>query len=311
MSKQGPAVSPERVVITASTSEAYAFLFKLLCDPGDEVLLPVPSYPLFEHLCRLEHVSVRPYALAYDGRFHVELGALEKAVTARTRAVVAVHPNNPTGNYLDRDELDRIAALERPLISDEVFAPYRLIDDPDPVRSAREIRDTLCFSLHGLSKLTALPQLKLSWICIDGPDALVSEALGRLEIIADAYLSVATPVQLALVEILAQAPAVSARVLARAKGNLKSLQDACRGTSISVLDAEGGWYAVLRLPALMDDEAWALYLLRDSHVLVQPGYFYDFEGGPYLVLSLITPEAELVQGVSRLLETVATAAIRS
>ncbi len=307
MAEQGVQVAPERVVLTASTSEAYAFLFKLLCDPGDELLMPVPSYPLFEHLAQLEAVRVAGYPLAYDGRWHVSARALADARPARARALIAVHPNNPTGSYLKHDELAAMAALGLPLISDEVFAPYPLCEDPSRVASALLAPEQLVFSLHGLSKLAGLPQLKLSWICVGGPDAQASEALARLELIADSFLSVSTPVQLALPEIL-DSHVVRDAIRTRLRRNLATLRALAAGTAADALHVEGGWYATLRLPDVQDDEAWALDFLQRDAVLVQPGYFYGFGTGQFAVLSLLSEERAFQEGVTRILERVASTA---
>jgi aspartate/methionine/tyrosine aminotransferase len=302
--REGAAVAPERIVLSASTSEAYAFLFKLLCDPGDEVLVPAPSYPLLEHLAQLEGVRVRRYPLAYDGRWHVDLHALRAACGPRTRAIVVVHPNNPTGSYLKRDELAALARLGVPIISDEVFAAYPLDLDESRAPSARVAEDALVFSLHGLSKLAGLPQLKLAWTCVSGPAALAEDACARLELIADSFLSVSTPVQLALPAILDAHAATRDAIRARLRRNLQRLQELAHGTAASPLHVEGGWYAVLRLPELLDDEAWALDVLKVEDVLVQPGYFYDFEGGPFAVLGLLTPETVFAEGTRRLIARV-------
>ena len=304
LGKQGTAVPAERIVLTASTSEAYAFLFKLLCDPGDDVLVPAPSYPLFEHLAQLEGVQVRSYRLAYDGRWHVPAAALAPLRGPRTRAVLTVHPNNPTGSYLKRDELAQLAALGLPIVSDEVFASYPLSADPERVTSALDASSVLTFALNGLSKLAGLPQLKLAWLCVAGPDAQVQEALSRLELIADSFLSVSTPVQLALPAILDAHAEVSDAIAARLRVNLDLLERRLAGSPASMLHVEGGWYAIVRLPALLDDEGWALLLLEQHQVLVQPGYFYDLEGGPFVVLSLLTPPEAFATGSARLLGAV-------
>lgn len=297
MAEHALPVAEERIVLTASTSEAYAYLFKLLCDPGDEVLAPRPSYPLLAHLARFEAVALREYPIAFDGHFHLDLAALRGARTERSRAVIAVHPNNPTGSYLSRDELRALGALELPLISDEVFAPYPLDATADACVSALELQSGLVATLHGLSKL-GLPQLKVSWLCLGGDDALVSRALERLEMIADTFLSVATPVQLALPALLQSQNAGVAAIRARTRENLERLRAACAGSAVSVLHAGGGWNAVLRLPSTASDEAWVLGLLEQGHVLVQPGYFYDFEGPPHCVVSLL-PRPDVLEAGAR------------
>ncbi len=296
--EQRIALVPERVALCASTSEAYGFLFKLLCDPGDEVLVPQPSYPLFEHLARLDAVRLVPYRLAYDGAWHIDFDSLDRARTPRTRAVLVVSPNNPTGSYVKRDELARLAATGLPLIADEVFAGYPLSDDARRATTALEATDALVFSLGGLSKLAALPQMKLAWICAGGPDALVAEAFARLELVADTYLSVATPVQLALPRLLATRHTVENAIRARSRANLQSLIGALAGSAASVLVPEGGWYACVRLPRVADEERWVVDLLERDGVLVQPGWFYDFEDEPFIVVSLITPEAQLASGAA-------------
>jgi alanine-synthesizing transaminase len=304
MAAQGVQVVPERIVLTASTSEAYAFLFKLLCDPGDEVLVPAPSYPLFGYLAQFESARVASYPLHYDGHWHAPLHLLREACSPATRAVITVHPNNPTGSYLKRDELTGLASLGLPIISDEVFAPYPLEADPSRAASALQSENTPVFSLHGLSKLAGLPQLKLAWICIGGPDAWVDEARARLELIADTFLSVATPVQLALPAILSAHAPFTAAIAGRIARNLAKLRELTAGSPLDVLRVEGGWYAVVRLPSVLDDHAWTLRLL-ERDVWVQPGYFYDFARGSYIVLGLLTHEREFDQGVTRIVEAVA------
>jgi aspartate/methionine/tyrosine aminotransferase len=302
LSAYGPAVEPSQVALTASTSEAYAFLFKLLCDAGDEVLVPAPSYPLFEHLARLESVHAVPYRLAYDGAWHVDRGAVSAALTPRTRAVVAVSPNNPTGSYLKRAELDWLARLGLPLVSDEVFARYPLRDDPTRASSALDAQGArLVFSLGGLSKLAALPQVKLAWIAVGGEDAHVAAALERLEVIADAFLSVGTPVQHAVSELLASRTSAEDAIRTRTRHNLAVARDAVAGSAVSLLDVEGGWYATLRVPRTRPELEWALLLLREDDVHVHPGHFFDFEDEAYLVVSLLTPPAVFEEGIARIL----------
>ena len=310
LSAHGPHVDPARVALTASTSEAYAFLFKLLCDPGDEVLVPRPSYPLFEHLARLESVSAVPYRLAYDGAWHVDLPSVRKAITPRTRAIVTVSPNNPTGSYLKTSELGELAGLGLPIVSDEVFARYPLRADGARARSALEAgrRAPLVFALGGLSKLAALPQAKLAWMAVDGEAARVQSALARLEVIADAFLSVAGPVQHALPALLASRALAEEAIRDRTGRNLAWLASAVAGSAASVLDAEGGWYATLRLPRTRDEQSWTLTFLEEDGVHVHPGHFFDFDDEAYVVVSLLTPEATLREGAQRILDRVARSA---
>ncbi len=294
----------EQIVLTSSTSEAYGFLFKLLCDAGDEVLIPQPSYPLFEHLAALEQVKVANYELAYDGSWHIDFDSLERARSPRTRAVVVVSPNNPTGSFLKRDELGRLVELGLPIISDEVFSSFALGPDPRRVGSVLETDAALVFALGGLSKLAALPQLKLAWLCATGPKPLLAEALSRLELIADTFLSPGTPVQHALPEILASRLPVERALNARIARNFALLLERLAGTAATPLFLEGGWYAVVRLPALLSEADWVLALLEQDGVLTQPGWFYDFLGGAQLVLSLITDDAPFALGVTRIAERV-------
>jgi len=294
----------EQIVLTSSTSEAYGFLFKLLCDAEDEVLIPRPSYPLFEHLAALEHVRVSNYELAYDGAWHIDFDSLARARSARTRAIVVVNPNNPTGSFLKRDELERLVEFGLPIISDEVFSSFALGPDARRVESVLSTDEALVFALGGLSKLAALPQLKLAWLCAAGPRAPLSEALARLELIADTFLSPNTPVQHALPEILSARLPVERALNARIARNFTQLSALLRGTAATPLFLEGGWYAVVRLPALRSEAEWVLGLLEQDGVLTQPGWFYDFTSGAQLVLSLITDEATFALGVTRIAERV-------
>jgi aspartate/methionine/tyrosine aminotransferase len=296
----GIAVDPSAVVLTSSTSEAYAFLFKLLCDDGDEVLVPQPSYPLFEHLARLEGVRLVPYPLLYDGEWYVDLASVRAAIGDATRAIVVVHPNNPTGSYLKKDELSALAATGLPIVSDEVFAPYPLSDDPRRATSALEARDALVFALGGLSKMAALPQMKLAWLTVGGPAPVVREALERLELISDAFLSVNTPVQIAAPAILATRHIAANAIRARIARNLAEVARRVVGTAVSLLKVEGGWYATLRLPETRGEQAWALTFLGEDGVYVHPGHFFDFASEAYAVASLLTPEATFAEGIARI-----------
>jgi alanine-synthesizing transaminase len=303
--RRGHRVRPEHVVLTASTSEAYAFLFKLLCDAGDAVAVPRPSYPLFEYLARLEGASVATYPLRYDGEWHLLRGDVEAALTERTRAVVVVSPNNPTGSYLKRSEADALLALcaERglALVADEVFADFALRSDERRVTSVAGRDEALTFALGGLSKSCGLPQLKLAWTAVSGPAAARDEALARLEVIADTYLSVGTPVQQAVPDLLSALPQLQAPLRARTEANLATLRAAVAGApALSLMAPEGGWSAVLRVPATASEDEWCEALLRDDAVLVQPGYFFDFEGEAFLVLSLLPREDVFAEGVKRI-----------
>jgi alanine-synthesizing transaminase len=300
-------VEAERVVLTTSTSESYAWLFKLLANPGDEILAPRPSYPLFEFLAALESVRVMQYPLVYDGGWSIDLDALRRAVTLRTRAIIVVNPNNPTGSFLHRGERDELAALaaERNLaiLSDEVFAEYRFRPDHARVTTFAEVDKALTFCLGGLSKMVGLPQMKLGWIVIGGPATARAQARERLELIADTYLSVGTPVQHALPRLLAAGAGVQRQIAARTQENLAWLASSLGADSpAQLLEVEGGWYATLRVPRTRTEEEWCLELLDRENVLVQPGYFYDFASEAFLVLSLVTPSTRFREGVRRILE---------
>lgn len=288
------------VVITASTSEAYSFLFKLLTDPGDRMLTATPSYPLLEHLASLEQVSLASFPVTLHRRWELERHAVASAITPSTRALIAVNPNNPTGSYVTRSEQDTLASFGLPLISDEVFFEYELHPPADIARLVRE--DVLSFALGGLSKSAGLPHLKLGWIIVSGPPEDRRRAIAALELIADNFLSVATPVQHALPDLLRLAPRIRQQIMSRTKRNLANLQGAVAAhDSLRLLPVEGGWMAVLRVPRIAGDEEIALRLLREASVIVQPGYFFDFAMDGYLAISLLTPEAAFDEGISRIL----------
>jgi len=294
--------SPADILLTASTSEAYGFLFKLLCDPGDAVLIPTPSYPLFEHLAELEAVEAQGYRFAYDGAWHLDLESVRRAITPRTRAIVIVSPNNPTGHYLTQAELDELARLGLPLICDQVFAEFALSSAPPPPLRVPE--GCLTFVLDGLSKRAGSPQLKLAWTAIFGSARQRDEARGRLELIADTFLSVSTPIQAALPELLELAPSLTEIIAARCRASLETLTRAVAGSPVTLLRPQAGWSAVLHLPALMPEESLVLELLRQREVLVQPGFFYDFEREAYAVVSLLTEPRVLEEGAARLVDYV-------
>ena len=301
-----PGVSPERILLTASTSEAYSLLFKLLADPGDEVLVPRPSYPLFEFLAALESVRPIPYALVYDAKWRIDFDALERQVTNRTRAVVLVNPNNPTGSFLKKQEVDRLVTLcqrhRMAILSDEVFSDYVFGPDEERVGSLAGRDDVLTFVLSGFSKVLALPQVKLGWIVVGGPESARSEAFSRLELIADTYLSVSTPVQWAARRLLACRTAIQQQILDRVCANRAFLSNRIGGDSPwRLLDTEGGWYGVLEAPRIHSEEEWTLELLQQDNVLVQPGFFFDFEREAFLVVSLLTQAEIFRDGIDRIL----------
>jgi len=354
----------ERIILTTSTSEGYSFVFRLLCNAGDELLVPKPSYPLFEFLADLQDVKLVPYPLIYDHGWQMDFPSLEKAATARTRGVVVVHPNNPTGSYVKAGEVELLNAFCRArglaLIVDEVFLDYRIgtrhegqdsyqgtplgvpngaqnqsafrrWDEDNPrslhapsdrhspiqrlgrddtgeasLRSFAGNEDVLTFTLSGLSKISALPQMKVAWIVTSGPAAEVAAAMARLEVIADTYLSMNAPMQWAVPALLEQRKDIQRQLMARVRANLAELDRQLAGQkACQRLEVEGGWYAVLRVPVTRSDEELAIELVREKQVLVHPGHFYDFPSDGYLVLSLIAPEGEFGEGVGRALEILA------
>ncbi|MBS1856106.1 MAG: pyridoxal phosphate-dependent aminotransferase [Acidobacteria bacterium] len=300
---RGSEVGAERILLTASTSEAYAYLFKLLANPGDEVLVPRPSYPLFEFLATMENVAVRQYSLAYHGTWGIDLASVEAAITPRTRAIVLVNPNNPTGSYVKRGELGELARLcleyGIALVSDEVFSDYALTADADRAATLAGVEECLTFSMSGLSKVAGLPQMKLGWIVVSGPAPVSREAMEKLEWIADTYLSVGAPVQCAAARLLAAGESVQRQIRERTAAHLALARETLAGSAANLLHVEGGWYATLQVPRIRGEEEWALELLERG-VLVQPGYFYDFEAEAYLVVSLLTEPAAFREGLARL-----------
>ena len=301
---RGTRVEPSRILLTASTSEAYTYVFKLLCNPGDEVLVPRPSYPLFEYLAAMECVTIKQYPLRYDGAWHIEFEAIRQAIGPRTKAIVVVNPNNPTGSFLKHSEWKRLSELGLPVLSDEVFSDFSFGPDPSQVPTLAAPTSVhgegvLTFSMSGLSKIAGLPQMKLGWIAASGPGH--QAALEGLEWIADTFLSVATPVQWALPKLLHLAEPIRQEILARCQANLQFLQASAKGTPCHVLNTEGGWYATVQVPRTRNEEEWALELLGEQEVLVQPGFFYDFESEAFLVLSLLTPPGVFEEGVRRMI----------
>ena len=303
--KQHNDIDPESIVLTTSTSEGYSYVFRLLCNVEDEILVPKPSYPLFEFLADLQDVKLVPYPLLYDHGWQIDFPSLYKAVNHRTRAVVVVHPNNPTGSFVadkERSVLNQFCReYNLALVADEVFLDYA--HDGAARATFADNREALTFTLSGLSKISGLPQMKLAWIVTSGTDEQVDAALARLEVIADTYLSMNAPIQLAAPVLLEQRHSIQPLVLDRVRANLSELdrglakQKICRR-----LDVEGGWYAVLRVPVTQSDEDLAIEILRKQSVLVHPGHFYDFPNDGYLIVSLITPLQDFRKGIAKVLE---------
>jgi aspartate/methionine/tyrosine aminotransferase len=297
-------VSIDDIFFTTSTSEAYSYAFRLLCNPGDELLIPAPSYPLFDFLADIQDVKLARYPLLYDHGWQIDFHALEQAITPRTRGVIVVHPNNPSGHFAKRAEIEKLnstcSARNLAIIADEVFLDFSLQTER-PLSFAANT-EALTFTTSGLSKICGLPQMKAAWLAVSGPQNLKSEALARLEVIADTYLSMNAPIQLAMPAFLAQRLSFQSQLLTRIQRNLAELDRQLAAQKVcSRITVEGGWYAVVRVPATGSDEDLALSLLNDKGVYLHPGHFFDFPQDGYLVVSLISPEIDFSQGIARLL----------
>lgn len=304
----GISVSPDHIHLTCSTSEGYSYLFKLLASHGDEVLVPQPSYPLFDFLASLEGVELRPYQLSYHHPFgwSIDFDSLRAAITDRTRAVIVVNPNNPTGSFVANNERERLLTLaaerDLPLIVDEVFADYGWGAQGLQDHSFAASGKALTFVLSGLSKVVGLPQMKLGWILANGPEGVLRKVEERLDLIADTYLSLSTPIQLAAPVWLGLRSGVQEQIRSRVLSNLATLADAVRDTSCRLLSAQGGWYATLEIPRHLSEEEWILQLLDEDQVLVHPGYFFDFDGEAYLVISLLPDRQVFQEAIQRLVK---------
>jgi alanine-synthesizing transaminase len=304
--ERGEQVSVDDLLLTASTSEAYSFIFRLLCNPGDELLIPTPSYPLFDFLADVNDVKLARYPLFYDHGWHIDVHALKQAVTPRTRGVIVVHPNNPTGHFTRPEEVEQLNQIcssnQMAVIADEVFLDFSL---GAKAKSFVANAGALTFTMSGISKISGLPQMKLAWLAASGPATEKREAIARLEMIADTYLSLNAPIQLAAPVLLQQRAAFQQQLMARVRTNLAELDaQLTKEKRFDRLNVEGGWYAVLRIPATRPDEELAIDLLEKHDVYVHPGHFYDFPGDGYLVVSLITPEQDFSEGLRRLLSAV-------
>ena len=292
------------IVLTTSTSEAYSFVFRILCNPGDEILIPSPSYPLFDLLADIQDVLLVRYPLIYDHGWQIDFHELEAAITPRTRGLIVVHPNNPTGHFAkphDVATLNQICSTRKlVLIADEVFLDYSHAGKSELTFSSNS--RALTFTLSGLSKISGLPQMKFAWFATSGPEVLRIQAFDRLEVIADTYLSMNAPIQLAASEFLEQRHSFQTQLMSRVRRNLAELDlQLSAEKSCSRLEIEGGWYAVIRIPATRSDTDFAIELLDTKDVYVHPGHFYDFPSDGYLIVSLITPEQDFAEGIRRLL----------
>ena len=305
--EHGREAAPERVFLTASTSEAYSYLFRLLADAGQEVLFPRPSYPLFQFLGDLNDVALNYYPLVYTDHWRIDFSRLEGCIQPNTKAIVLVNPNNPTGSFVKKDELSALNRICRaknvPIICDEVFADFAFPGNKDVVSLAGN-NSVLTFVLGGLSKTLALPQMKLSWIIVSGPAELVNQACRRLEVIADTYLSVNAPVQNAVAGWLSSKEEFQEQIKRRALDNLRFLEETAGAARCRLLKPEGGWHAVLKIPNALTEEEWILEFLKGDHVFVHPGYFFDFEEDGFLVVSLLPPADVFKEGMKRIFQKI-------
>jgi alanine-synthesizing transaminase len=301
--RRGISILPAEILLTASTSEAYSLLFKLFCNAGDEILAPLPSYPLLEYLAALESARIVPYRLVYDGSWYIDFANLRQQISPRTRAIVVVNPNNPTGSFLKKSEADTLLDVARqyglPIVSDEVFMDYSFGDGAGRVTTLIGCDSVLTFSLNGLSKAAAMPQMKLAWIALHGSERDRETARKRLELICDTYLSVGTPVQCALPELLEIGEGIQDEIRLRTAQNLKALKGLLENSPACCLHCEGGWSAIVQLSKRFSEEQWVTRLLEEQNVIVQPGYFFDIASEAHVVVSLITPYHEFAEGIRR------------
>jgi aspartate/methionine/tyrosine aminotransferase len=303
-------LNPEHIFLTASTSEAYSFIFRLIANPGDTVLVPQPGYPLFDFLCTLNDIELIPYPLIYEKNWHINFETLSKYIQPSTKAILLVNPNNPTGSYIKPKEKSALVSLAKEhqlsLISDEVFFDYPLEHESKKFYSFSGTSEVMTFTLNGLSKMTALPQMKLAWIAVTGPKEMLQKAVSRLEIIMDTFLSVNTPTQVALSKILKNRKFIQNQILKRLKENHKFLRNLIKNfPACEYLESEGGWYAILKIPRTKTDEEWALDLLEQKGVSVHPGHFYNFNDEGHLVISLLPFSEIFAEGMNKILAHIA------
>lgn len=301
--ERGEQVAMNDLLLTASTSEAYSFIFRLLCNPGDDLLIPTPGYPLFDFLADVNDVKLTRYQLFYDHGWHIDMHALKQAITPRTRGIIVVHPNNPTGHFTKAEEIAQLNQIcsgnKMAIIADEVFLDFSLGSEQ---KSFVANSGALTFTMSGISKISGLPQMKFAWLAVSGPETEKREALARLEMIADTYLSLNAPIQLAAPVLLHQRKKFQQQLISRVRANLDELDaQITKEKRFDRLNVEGGWYAVLRVPATRPDEELAIELLEKEDVYVHPGHFYDFPSEGHLVVSLITAQHDFAEGLRRVL----------
>jgi alanine-synthesizing transaminase len=304
--EHGEGVGVDDLILTASTSEAYSFIFRLLCNPGDELLIPTPGYPLFDFLADVNDVRLTRYPLFYDHGWHIDMHALKQAITPRTRGIIVVHPNNPIGHFTKAEETAQLnqicSANKMAIVADEVFLDF---SPGAPQKSFVANSDALTFTMSGISKISGLPQMKFAWLAVSGPEVEKREALGRLEMIADTYLSLNAPIQLAAPVLLQQRKQFQQQLMTRVRTNLAELDaQLADNQHVRRLAVEGGWYAILRIPATRPEEELAIELLQEHGVYLHPGHFYDFPGDGHLIVSLITPEHDFSEGLRRVLSAI-------
>ncbi len=306
--RSGFSLNPSNIFLTASTSEGYSHLFRLLCNPGDSVLVPKPSYPLFDYLCALNDVEVHDYRLRYDDEWHIDIDSIIDGIDSSTRALLLVNPNNPTGSFVKTPErrkiLDLVGRHKLALIVDEVFDSYSMREGDDNTKSFASETNPLIFTLNGISKLLGMPQMKLAWITVSGESKIARDAVDRLEVICDTYLSTGTPIQHALPLMLESGTHITDQIRNRVTANYKTLRSLTHQSALSIFDTEGGWSAIIQFPRIMSDETWALRLLKESNVLTHPGHFFEIEQDACIVVSLLPHESTFSNGIREILRLV-------